>query len=88
MNKSFRRVLFQEELHLMSTKHLYNHRKTNKNLMQNYQLAKLDYFSTLWSYKQFVLLNSKTKDTVIKNTIIIPTSFSNIHTVVLLTTCL
>ena len=88
MNKSFRRAIFQEGLHPISTKHLYNHRKTNKNLMQDYQLAKPDYFSTLWSYKKFVVLNSRTEDTMIKNTIIIFTSFSSTHTVVLLTTCL
>ena len=38
----------------------------------------LSYFSNLLSYKLFVLFNIRTKDTVIKNNIIIPTLYRTI----------
>ena len=58
---------------------------------KDYQLVKLidsptlNYFSSLYSNRSLVLLNSRTKDTVINNTIIISTFYRNIDTVILLT---
>ena len=57
--------------------------------MQDYQLAKmidspsLDYFSSLKSCKQLVVLNSRTKDIVRNNAIIILTFFEDIDAVLL-----
>ena len=41
----------------------------------------LDYFSSLWSYKLFVLLNSSSRGTLINNTITIPNFHWNNDTV-------
>ena len=91
VDKSFGLATFQEVILLSLYKHLVRWTENNLDIVQDYHLAKLfnspipEYFNSLWPYKTFAQLNTRTKYTVINEASINSHLYWNIDTVLLFT---